>query len=591
MKLFTEKHLVFIAVVIYGSSMILVANDPTFTHRWLAFCLHIGSILLILVSYGVSIISKRHIPIATLKKELPPMAILMLLAHIINFLFLSVYPYVSVSDELRDGGLFAMNILAGTVKNIFSYGSYDAHGLIIPTITSVFYYYFGNSVLTYRIPAALFASLDILFLYLLIRLVCNKWIAFWSALVLLCMPLHLFFARTQVVVAFNFFWPPIILLILWKLLKHHRRIDYVMLGTIVGFTFGFHAAVRSFSALVVLMLLCIDCYEIVCRKTTLLNSIRSRIGNIGLLIFFLFVGFGPMLFFTGPKDFFHTSRFSLENTIETNSPITLANLETIKENYVKSLMVYIYEPTTFFYPDHKPIFSPILAILFLLGVGYTIFVAKNYFLRLLLLILLILPFINSAITDSLVADHRLSPLYGISSIFVGIGLFYSYNKIKSHVGKGILLGSMICYLSWQVFAFFFYQPANLQTPMSDYLSMHTMYFLRTATTYHTSPGDALRYATHPSEKLPLCLLVSKTNYEYLGTNVGIQEQGNYLLPKAAISYKEVDQIKDNELYVIQDACNHIPRYYKVTHVVEIACKANHSWDCPIGSKQSLLIHY
>ena len=76
-------------------------------------------------------------------------------------------------------------------------------GLIIPTVAAFFYRFFGSSVLTYRVPAALLAVLDVGLLYLLMRRAAGRTAGLFAGLVLLILPLHLFYARTELVVIFS----------------------------------------------------------------------------------------------------------------------------------------------------------------------------------------------------------------------------------------------------------------------------------------------------------------------------------------------------------------------------------------------------
>src|SRR5579859_7598208 len=189
--------LIILSFLLYVASMTIVKFDINFEYRWIAFWLHIASILLLLGIYILYTITKGYVKKLLSEKELIPIIFIFMVIESVNFLLLQYYPYVSISDELRDGGVYAMKIASGALKNIFAWGVYDAHGLIIPTLTVPFYYLFGNSTLTYRVPAALLSSADVIFLYILIRLLLNRQTAVWVALILATLPFHMFFAHTQ----------------------------------------------------------------------------------------------------------------------------------------------------------------------------------------------------------------------------------------------------------------------------------------------------------------------------------------------------------------------------------------------------------
>lgn len=577
--------------VFFATSMIIANIDTFFYFRWIAFSLHIFSILILLYIYISKRVSKPLIKKIFSKKEIIPILIILFVVAAVNFLFLSIYPYVSMSDELRDGGIYAMKIASGSLKNIFAYGAYNAHGLIIPTLTIPFYYIFGNSTLSYRFPSALLSSLDVILIYVLIRLVANKQIALLSAIILATLPLHMFFAHTQVVVAFNFFWVPLILLLFFYLLKQHRFIDYIFLGTILGFTSGFHAAVRVFSVLIFFLLFFLELKEMIMKKFRLEDKIVIRFTKLILFICFIFVGFGPRLFFTSPQDFFHTSRFTLESKLQSNTSISIDDLKTMKRGYIKSIMAYIYESTTYFFPEHKPIFSPFLSLFFVLGVGYSFFVLKNYFINILLFILVALPFFNSAITDVINADHRLSPLFSIGSVFVAIGISYCLKAIKNKVWKYLFGVIIVLYLTWQVASFYINQPANKNFELKDYLLTHALYFLQTDKQYKTSPSSYLQYMKSGNIPNQVCLFVSPSNYRYFNNNFGIQEQQQFFLPSATIQFMERGSINDNELYIVKSDCKEEANYAKAINTFKISCSRENKFTCPLNYSGFITIHY
>ncbi len=595
MHLFKSKFifwiLIIVSVIAYLYSMVIVKIDTSFDYRWLAFWLHISSVLLLLVCYASKSVSRLKIKKLFSEAEINSILIIIIVSVSVNFLLLPIYPFVSIADDLRDSGFDAMRIASGDIKNIFDYGNYNGYGLIIPIFSSFFYYIFGSSVLTYRFPAALLSTIDILLLYFLIRIIINKQAAFWGAIILVTLPLHLYFARTHVIMAFNFFWMPVILLLFYKLLKKHRLIDYIFLGAIIGFISGFHAAIRSVACLVLLIILFLDFREIIFRKLMPDEKIRIRLVKIILLLLFVFIGFGPRLLFTGPQNFFHTSRLPLENKIEADLPIKSDDINTIKGNYIKSLMGYFYEPVTFFYHDPKPILSPILAIFFVLGIGYSVFVLKNYFLNILIFIILAIPFLNSAITDWVNADHRLSPIFSIVAIFVAIGITFCLNLIKNKIWKYIFASFIIFYISWQAIIFYTNQPANLKYKFQDYVLTHVLRFLQNEKIYQASPLMNLQYMSSANPPGQICLLVSSANYKYFHGNVGIIEQKKYLLPSADIQFAPGDSINDNEIYIVRSSCSGKGNTRRSNQTYTLSCVLGNKFTCPLNYIGDIKFHY
>jgi len=564
-----SKNWFYASVILYFVSLGLAKIDIFFIFRWETFWLHIASVAIIAFLY-IRSFDIKHIA-KKIKKpaEINPLILILIASEILNLIFIKTYPFVSLADELRDGGLYAMRIADGSIRNIFGYGAYDAHGLIIPTFAALFYKFFGPSVLTYRVPAALLSTADVFLTYLTIRLYLNKKAAFWSALILATLPLHLFFARTQIVVAFNFFWTAAILLSLLVLARRQRSIDYVFLGTLIGFTSGFHAAVRALAVIVFIIALFVSAKHLIKFNP---ERVKKFFQNIFLLSLFALVGFGPRLLFTTPRDFFHTSRFVLEKNLNTGASLTINDAQNIVSNYVYSLGVYFIEPTQFFYQDRNPILSPVLAVFFLAGIYYALRFRKKY-LIILLSLLFILPFFNSAITDYVNADHRISPLFAIVAIFAGIGIYAVTELIKPGRFKKIAFFLLLIYLAYQTSMFFINQPANKKIEVKDYLSMHALYLLQQT----------------PKEWAgSICFYVSPANQKYYFNNPAILEQQLYLTPGSQIQYADSKGINDNEAYVLKGAC---PEDYKnVTKKYEVECSQT-PFECPLGDLGKITIYY
>ena len=230
-------------------------------------------------------IHKKSFKLSNHYKYLLILSVLTIFFHFIN---LKTYPFVSVGDEVRDGGLNAVEINQGDYKDIFGYGRYESHGLIIPTINSVFVKLFPQSNLLYRAPTAIVGSLDVLLFYLLISLSFNSTVAFWSALILLTNPLHLFYSRTETVIIFSSLLSSLLIgIFLNTLNKAKKPIDFFTLFILIGFSFNFHASIKAVAIILVPYLII---------KIFSLKKISSIIFSLFLLPISLIAGFGPRLF-------------------------------------------------------------------------------------------------------------------------------------------------------------------------------------------------------------------------------------------------------------------------------------------------------
>lgn len=554
--------LITVSIVFYIISLLTFKLDVNFTHRWSVLYLSLFPLLLVFILYTLSAVSHKTVWRSV---SIYGFLIILLFAIITRFLFLTDYPFVSVGDELRDGGLDAQAIATAQTKNIFGYGRYNSHGLIIPTITSIFYKIFGSSVLVYRLPAAIVSILDIvLFYFLLSFLTKNKIASFLGTTVLISLPLHIFYSRTEIVVILSSLFSTIVLLGLFVFFRRKMTniIDYIFLGTLIGFIFNLHASIKAMGIIVLIVTILIGFYQWFWGKLKVSQfSIRLL-----LLIIFVFVGFGPRLFNTSLSIFLHTSRLPIVTEKQLN--VNSGEIKNFVESYIKSLLVWITEPTNAWYPDHKPIFSPLLFFLMILGI-ITSLVKKNFYLVTVMFIALFLHLSNSALTDILNGDHRLAPLYPIGVLFVGVGIAFLLEKIKSRLIKYTFTFTLLVFLSYQIILFFINQPVNKNKDVGDYLSMHTVYFLKKNNSFNKLSN--------------LTFLVSPGNYQKFNY-LHYKEKYNFFFPKMNIFIEKADTIGDNVIYIKNNNYN----YFGKNIIVKCSGK---EYYCPVDYKKNIVIHY
>lgn len=563
-QFFFRKVFLF-SLCLYTVSIILVYIDTKFIYRWYAFFLWISAIFLpflFLFKTRLKEISSYFLNIKKTPKNFIPIIILFSVSGIASLVFLKTYPFVAVYDQVRDGGLHAQEIVDGTIKNIFGYGRYESHGLTIPVITSFFYRIFQNSVLTFRLPAAIISILDMFILYFLIRKTLNKEAAFWSALVLVTIPLHLYYARTEIVVIFSSILTSLIFLGISYFTKNKNYQMFSLLGLLLGFTSGFHASIRTVSLLTVIIVSVITFYDILIKKA----KKKIALGFIFLIIFY-FIGFGPRILFTTPEIFFKTGYFYFSS--ENNKDINFSTkIEKISQNYVKSLQVYFKEPTiSTHYPDFKPLLTPILGILFLIGFIYSL-LSKKIFLRIICIYALILPLTNSAITEIVNADNRLTPLLPVSAIFTGVGIYFIFSKIdkKLKIFKLVPKFLLSIYILMIGFNFFLNESATKLYTYYDYFNMHIIYDLKADQSF--------------KEVNNICFYISKDYYDYLSPWYMLnrtQEQFEYFVPNKYFFIFQNNNVQNNQAYVSKSCNQNLEEmtFAKITH-----CSENTKFLCP-----------
>lgn len=486
---------------------------------------------------------------------------LLLGAIFISFFVLKEYPFISLGDQVRDGGLNAYQILKGGILNLFDYGRYKSHGLIIPEITSFFYLIFANSVYTYRVAAAITSILDIIILYYGILKYSNKKVAFWGAIILTTSYIHLFYARTEIVVILSSLFTSIILVELLNIYKKPTFQNFALLGLSMGFATGLHASVRTVVFITMLLELVFLLYLFVNKN----NKWQTLCLFLSLLLFYI-IGFGPRILFTTPGIFLHTRT------------VVISSFADVITKYINSLLLYGIKPIlpmAFHYGDSVFLFPLFLGIFFIAG-AFTIIINNQYrkFLP-LIIYALILPATNSAVTDCAYCSYRLLPLIPATSIIIGIGIvelleiFEKLRKTRTirltrYLPK-LCAVLLIVYFFIHAILFFTTTSASKGYNVQDYTSMHLIYALQ-------------KYKTKGS----ICLETSLNNNTYF-SYLHIKEQYQYFLPNISTFLKINPNFSDNILYASRD-CNFSGKFIK-----QVFCKKPALFTCDYPGQQPIYI--
>lgn len=542
-----------VSFCLYCGSMVLAYYDKTFAFRWHTFWLHIISVAIFSLTYVVSHMRWRDGRKVFHHSELLPFLIVLLAAECVNFVFLGTYQFVSISDELRDGGLYALKIASGEIKNIFGYGAYKAHGLIIPSFTQFTYYVFGSTVYTYRVPSALLSTIDVLIVYLVVRRAYGKFQAISAGIFLALLPLHILFARSQVVLGSSFLFSSLLIVAVWNVLEKKNGKAFAILGIVSGFTLGLHAAVRVLAVGSILWVSIVSLLDELKSSQMWSRGLKKWTTHILVLATMVFVGFGPRILFTPPEVFFHTSRLS-ETVAMTDRSVgnAYSKVVELQDRYVQSLMGYVYEPLMFFSRSSEPMLNPIASVFFLLGLGYVIFGKRDVFGYYLVSMVLAMPLVVSAITDEINADHRYAPLFAYAVIVTALGLTWSINKIRQKPFKVMVVGIVFLSVVWRATMFFIQMPAHIGITPSLFLMTHVFNSLSAEKSLQFSPTQGVAmYAQKPTKNL--CVYLSETDHERVQANYGVFEQERYFFPQTSFSYEVRPSINEGEVFVVEEA--------------------------------------
>jgi 4-amino-4-deoxy-L-arabinose transferase-like glycosyltransferase len=507
-------------------------------YRWLNFTFWVIGLL----SFGaINFIDKNTVKQLLLKvnrlKENPDRIFfgIALFSFIILALFINVYPFHSIGDELRDGALNAQQIVTGEIKQIFAWGRYESHGLIIPTFSALFYLIFGDSIYTFRVPAMLLAWFTVLLVYYFCKKYFSRKIAVFSALTLLAIPAFLYHGRTQVVVMFSSFWMIVLLIMLFRFLSKRTFENFGLLAILLGFASGFHASIRT--VVFVMLVLLISYFVWLLLKKKIHWKEFVAFGVIGGLLFT--AGFGPRILYTTPYIAFKQERVA--KTIVSNEPKTTPQIAgEVYNRYTKSFMGYFYEPVKAHYKSKEPVLPFVLGIVFIGGMIYLI-LTKKFKENILVIFAFVLPLTNSALTDTINPDNRYGPLFPVAAILVGIGMgaLIEYLSKKQNgvlprmFANVIFIAIIVLRIGW----FFIGQDASVSMFRLD--EKHYQDFMLTQAVYDLKP-----YKNSPS----FCVYTHSENYDFL-KKLHITEQFYYFFPGTKVTIAQDNSLLKTDLRV------------------------------------------
>ncbi|HEX2463776.1 MAG TPA: glycosyltransferase family 39 protein [Thermoanaerobaculia bacterium] len=344
------------------------------------------------------------------RADLASLAALLVLGASLLLPWLEIYPLEIASDPPRDSGVLTQAIARSDAR-IFQYGFFNGFSFVMSATNAPFYLLLGPSSLAFKGLAAALGIVTPMLLYLLARRYLPLSHALAAAALMLSVPAYMFYARREPVHAYNPFWMVVLLAAVMRVEEQDAKPrTFGVLGLVAGVTVHFHAAVKAagFAALGVCALLAIA------RTVTGKQTWRRLLGGGVAAVLGFLIGIGPLLLVSDLGLLFSSGRLSAGARLE---PLF------VLDAYQRSLRVFFDEPTRSWFPTHQPLIpSATLSALFAIGAVFG-FVAVPLRLQLtLVFFVLVLPLTNSALTDILNGEHRLSPLFPAVGLLMAMGL-------------------------------------------------------------------------------------------------------------------------------------------------------------------------
>jgi len=419
--------------------------DHEFAYRWYIFTVWLvpQCALLAYLWYGRLLEGARLVPAWYWLLIIPLIAV--------RFCFLESAPFIAIHDEIRDGGLRALEIAQGVLRNIFA--TSWTQGLLYADLCSFFVDVFGNDVRVYRIVGAFVSAMELLILFLGLTRLKGPRVAMLATFVVGCLPIHNYFARTEPLVSFSSFFTTLILIALCDAVQGKDRDikeSGVRLGIIAGLALSFHASVRPIIFIAGLVMI-VDWV----RRLTRRETKWSVVVLAGLLyIAGTLAAFGPQLYWADLDYLVSGGRVTAFQQART--------LAYYLNRYIESLSVYYNAPLQIMFQGQM-LLTPLLLVAAILGFA-RFFQNRTLMAALCLIAVFAVPFTNSTITDNTNAAHRIFiavvPLAILAADGVMLVIAAASRLPLASIATTFIVGSFLLLQSASAYDFFQYGVAE-----------------------------------------------------------------------------------------------------------------------------------
>lgn len=412
--------MVLISSFFYIAALLIAHFDVFFTWRWVSFSFYILALLippvLLVANKWLRGLNRLFNRLDFFEKII--FFVVLFGSVWLYFYLLDKYPFVSLGDEIRDGGLNMRGIAQGDIKNIFSSGYANSFGLIFSAVLSPFFLLFSNTVYAYRVPGVLFGIADIFLVWVLLSFLVKKrkridgLMPSLGMLLIAIFPLHFFYSRTQVLIIAGCFMVTLLLILTMLFARDDCWENSVALALGCGFALNLHDSVKPVAFLLMIFFFI----------STLIKRKKDYLMKLLIFTFFVLVGFGPRILFISRDNFFQKGKINLN---------TRNNLF---QNYHRSFFVYFNQPTESYYSYRYPLIPTYLQLFFAIGL---ITLILHFDTKIILpVLILVLPLTNSAVTNMLNLDYRLSPLFPMIIVTSVYGIWKLYEGFPAKKVSG-----------------------------------------------------------------------------------------------------------------------------------------------------------
>jgi len=386
--------------------VLITLSESYVAYRWTAFFLWLTSCGVALVLFLAYELRVRSF-LGGLSRQNKVLFLLLMLVTVASRLYaLDSYPFMAINDEVRDAANLGQKFALGTRTDLF--GFEWSQGTFSGALCSIFYHLFGQSLLTYRVPAALLSILNLA----LVTLIATRWfgarVGLLAGATTLCLPLELHYARTQTLIEGTEVCATALIGVMAITYSRRTMLSFFFLGIVAGFGIGLHASVY------------VLCYLAIGSAFVFAWSPRTRgpervspgLARISATLIGILVGVGPRILFVKGSIILPINKLAI--------PLDAASrLSDLSIRYVASLGVYLDKPFSMFFIGERFLTLP-LSLLLVVGALRCLWPC-SFPKSLCLLLVLLLPFTNSAATSLLNGSHRLLVVLPFVAILIALG--------------------------------------------------------------------------------------------------------------------------------------------------------------------------
>ena len=377
-----------------------------------------------------------------LKRILPGLFFIILIALIPRLFLINIYPFVSVEDELRDAGLHAMHLRDTNSIDIFGFGSYYGYGNFIPLISYFASFVIPWGFLIYMIPAAIVGTIAVCLLFLILEHYKGLKFAVICSTIFSVSLTQLHYSRTELLVILD---TVLALMIFVNILLAQKKIlGYLLLGLIAGLAWHLYAGGR-------IMLFCFLLILGISELSKIYKHIKQKkykfeLKRVAKIILYFFIGYfislGPTVLFLSNETFFSQTGNTL---IIFKDPkfldlSFLSQIGRIGELYQQAFLSYTFTPSAIFhFKFGTPMLIFPLNFIFWGGLVYLFISRKSFFEKSIIAILFLHPLVSQVLINQINTTHRIQGIVPFANIVATYGIILCAKVIFKKIQWGNIL--------------------------------------------------------------------------------------------------------------------------------------------------------